>query len=157
MGLTAHSDQKKYLFCECGPGRRSRTFNFGFKARRVASYTIPEKTLRCSYPLPTLTGSIDQHAVVTLHPTLYACDFAGSYSLSGVEPVTRPLASPKLRQAQFPTYPVGYGLCSPLSCRLPAASISQLTQFASSVPECACRVRDTALLIRQRASESRRR
>src|SRR5262245_33315533 len=69
----------KYLFAN-GPGRRSRTFNFEVKARRVASYTIPESS--CSSidagPLPTLTGSIDQHAVVTLHPSLYPCDFAGT-------------------------------------------------------------------------------
>lgn|SRR5687768_10493440 len=139
------------------PREKESNLQFRVQSPTCCQLHHPGRDVEMQLPLTHPHRSIDQHAVVTLHPTLYACDFAGSYSLSGVEPVTRPLASPKLRQAQFPTYPVGYGLCSPLSCRLPAASISQLTQFASSVPECACRVRDTALLIRQRASESRRR
>ena len=50
---------------------------FEFKARRVASYTIPqERRMQC--PLPTLTYAIDQHAVVTLLSTQCACDFAGA-------------------------------------------------------------------------------
>ena len=34
-----------------GYGRRSRTFNFEFKARRVASYTIPQNIADCQLPI----------------------------------------------------------------------------------------------------------
>ena len=45
--ITIDASQSKYLSCELiGCGRRSRTFIFEFKARRVAGYTIPQKEFR---------------------------------------------------------------------------------------------------------------